>query len=132
MKRSRTPWVLCALTVAMARPAVAITPSNYGPASSTGLSRDMALEPIVEIPVDGIEGRRVTCETRNRAPASADPVLHAVLVGAQQELLHDDDGAGDLNARLTVPVPQGGRFLLILRAAGPEALGPLTSTATGN
>lgn len=119
MEWMRALGVLCALTVVMARPVVAAPPGNYGPASSTGLARVMSLDPIVEVPVDGVAGRRMLCETRNRSPASADPVLHAMAIGAPQELRHNDDGAGNLNARLVVPMPQGGRFLLVLRAAGP-------------
>lgn len=111
---------LCLVTIlAWQQPALARAPSSFGPVSQTGFSRDLAIDPIAEIPVDATAGRRVLCETRNAQPAGADPVLHAMAAGAQQELRHDDDSAGNFNARLVVPVPQDGRFMLVLRAAGP-------------
>ena len=71
-------------------------------------------------------GQTTTCETRNLAPRT-DPVLHVLKLppgdGTVSELARDDDSAGALNARVTFTAPAAGRYLLILRAAGPGASG---------
>jgi hypothetical protein len=71
-------------------------------------------------------GQTTTCETRNLTPR-ADPVLHVLRFptadGPVNELARDDDSAGALNARVTFTAPSTGRFLLVLRAAGPGVQG---------
>lgn len=71
-------------------------------------------------------GQTTTCETRNLTPR-ADPVLHVLRFptgdGLVSELARDDDSAGALNARVTFTAPSTGRYLLVLRAAGPGVQG---------
>lgn len=78
-------------------------------------------------------GQTTTCETRNLTPR-ADPVLHVLRFptgdGLVSELARDDDSAGALNARVTFTAPSTGRYLLVLRAAGPASRGQRTSSAT--
>ena len=71
-------------------------------------------------------GQTTTCETRNLAPRT-DPVLHVIKLpmgdGPVSELARDDDSAGGLSARVSFTAPSAGRYLLVLRAAGPGASG---------
>jgi hypothetical protein len=80
---------------------------------------DFVTAPVTEIQVDITAGQPITFETRN-CSAGADPVLHLFKPGVtsedRTELAVDDNGAGGVDARISLTPSSGGIGVLLLHA----------------
>src|SRR3954453_6402195 len=90
---------------------------------------------VSDVPVHLSKGKTVVFETANLS-AHGDPVLHLLGPGASmngpvKQLAMDDDGGGNLNARLRFTPPQDGDYRLILRAASGQNSGTCTVLRDG-
>ncbi len=117
---------LAGILALAAAPAGAVTIRDHRSPSTGGGAWSFTPGAVFEMTLFRNAGQTTSCETRNVTGAT-DPVLHVLTFptgdGPVQELARDDDGGGAKNARVTFTPPVKGRFLLIMRAAGPGAGG---------
>jgi hypothetical protein len=90
---------------------------------------------VTDVTVHLSKGKTVVFATANLS-ANGDPVLHLLGPGASangvvEQLAMDDDGGGNLNARLRFTPPKDGDYRLILRAASSESSGTCTLLRDG-
>lgn len=125
-------FVISFALLALAWPAAARTINDHRDPSRGGSAHTLTVTPIVEIVLTYAAGQAATCETSNLSP-NTDPVLHILEVrqGQHPELARDDDGAGNLNARVAFTAPANGQARLVMRAAGAFTGGKADLTCTG-
>jgi hypothetical protein len=131
-KPSPVLWfVLPIALVAIAGPAAARTINDHRDPSRGGSAYTLTVTPIVELVLTYAAGQGATCQTSNLSP-NTDPVLHILEVrqGPPVEVARDDDGAGNLNARVAFTAPANGQVRLVMRAAGASTGGTADLTCT--
>lgn len=130
---SKREWTVTVLTLlAFASPASARTINDHRDPSRGGSAHTLTVTPIVELVLSYTAGQAATCETSNLSP-NADPVLHVLEArpGQHGELARDDDGGGNLNARVAFTVPANGQVRIIMRAAAGFTGGTADLTCSG-
>ncbi len=119
-------FFVAALIVSAAR-------SQELPVSTRGGSAELGAGPVLEVPLTRTLLQRTTCETRNRT-GTADPFINVLQENADgtfKDVAHDNDSAGDKNARVTFLATASRHFTLVMRPSKPDTAGTVALYCDG-